>query len=74
MLGIMINEKEAKEIEYLLKREMDEILYDLNDERIDGRIKRTMRERYQILFSLFKRVAPANECIKYMPSQQTKSQ
>lgn len=68
MLGLLINEKEVKEIEYLIKREMDEILFDLRDERIDHVVKRAMDERYKILFALFKRVAPAKECLKYTRS------
>jgi hypothetical protein len=66
MLGMVVNEKEIKEIQYLIKREMDEILFDLKDERIDHIVKRAMEERYKILFSLFKRVAAPNECLKYM--------
>lgn len=71
MLGVLINEKETREMEYLIKREMDEILFDLRDERIDHVAKRAMKERYQILFSLFKRVASPRECLKYMPSKKT---
>ncbi|MDR7002964.1 hypothetical protein [Neobacillus niacini] len=66
MLGILINEKEVKEIEYLIKREMDEILFDLRDNRIDHIVKRAMEERYKVLFALFRRVASPNECLKYM--------
>lgn len=66
MIGILINEKEVKEIEYLIKREMDEILYDLKDDRIDQLVKRAMDERYMVLFTLFRRVAPPNECLKYL--------
>jgi Holliday junction resolvasome RuvABC ATP-dependent DNA helicase subunit len=66
MLGFLINQKERKELEYLIKREMDEILFDLKDERIDHVVKRSMKERYKILFSLFKRVASPAECMKYM--------
>ncbi|MGJ7923025.1 hypothetical protein [Neobacillus sp. LXY-4] len=69
MLGMMINRKEEQEIRYLIKREMDEILYDLKDERIDHTVKNAMEERYKILFSLFKRFAPPFECFKYMPSK-----
>ncbi|MFE8703888.1 hypothetical protein ACFYKX_25275 [Cytobacillus sp. FJAT-54145] len=65
MMGFLINEKEMKEMEYLLKREMDEILFDFKDDRIDHLVKRSMEERYKILFSLFKRVAPSKECLKY---------
>lgn len=66
MLGFLINAKEVKEMEYLIKREMDEILFDLKDERIDHIVKRAMEERYKILFTLFRRVASPNECLKYM--------
>lgn len=66
MIGFLINEKEVKEMEYLIKREMDEILFDLTDERIDHIVKRAMKERYKVLFTLFRRVASPNECLKYM--------
>lgn len=70
MLGFVINDKEKQEIEYILKRELDEILFDLQDERIDHLVKRSMEERYKILFNLFKRVAPAKECLRYMRSKR----
>ncbi|PLS15582.1 hypothetical protein CVD28_22245 [Bacillus sp. M6-12] len=66
MLGFMISGIEQKEIEYLLKRELDEILFDLMDERIDQVVKRAMEERYKILFNILKRVASPKECFKYM--------
>jgi len=62
----MINEKEQKEMEYVLKREMEEILFDLQDERINLNVKEVMRDRYKVLFQLFKRVANERECMKYM--------
>lgn len=74
MLGLLINEKEVKEIEYLIKREMDEILFDLKDDRIDQIVKIAMEERYKILFSLFKRVAPAKECLKYTRSSNVRKE
>ncbi|CAG9610079.1 hypothetical protein [Pseudoneobacillus rhizosphaerae] len=73
MLGMLVNEKEVKEIQYLIKREMDEILFDLKDERIDHIVKRAMEERYKILFSLFKRVASPSECLKYIRKQRSKA-
>lgn len=69
MLGLLINDMEHKEIEYLVKRELDELLMDLEDQRIDQMVKRAMRERYQMLFQLFRRVASEQECIKYMPKR-----
>ncbi|CDQ41347.1 MULTISPECIES: hypothetical protein [Virgibacillus] len=69
MLGLLINEIEQKEMEYLLRRELEEILMDLEDQRIDHMVKRAMKERYNILFQLFRRVASESECIKYMPKR-----
>jgi hypothetical protein len=66
MLGFLVNEKEIKELEYVLKREMEEILFDIGDDRMEHVVKRAMEERYHILFCLFKRIAPPIECGKYM--------
>lgn len=71
MLGLMVNEIEQKELEYVIKRELDEILFDLQDDRLDHLVKRAMDERYKILFNLFKRIAPASECLVYMRSTPT---
>lgn len=69
MIGMLVSEKEQLEIEYLLRREMEELMFDLQDSRIDNKIKRSMEERYQIIFRLFQRVAPPSECVKYMRSR-----
>jgi hypothetical protein len=73
MIGILINEKEVKEMQYLIKREMDEILFDLKDKRIDHIVKRAMEERYKILFALFRRVASPPDCLKYMRTRQKRT-
>ncbi|QHE50730.1 hypothetical protein [Pontibacillus sp. HMF3514] len=70
MLGLMINEIEQKEIEYLLKREMEELLLDLSDSRIDHIVKRAMEERYQILYNLFRRFVSEKESLKYIPPKR----
>ncbi|USK60028.1 hypothetical protein [Peribacillus asahii] len=68
MIGLMINEIEQKELEYVIKRELDEILFDLQDDRLDHLVKRAMNERYKILFNLFKRFASEHECLIYTRS------
>ncbi|MEH7383136.1 hypothetical protein V7138_21930 [Bacillus sp. JJ1533] len=73
MIGLLVDQKEIKELEYLLKREMDEILFDVGDARIDHIVKRAMEERYQILFRLFKRIADPTECSKYIRSKKVNS-
>ncbi|WP_079525217.1 hypothetical protein [Halobacillus hunanensis] len=70
MYGFMINDNEQLEIEYLLKREMEEITFDLGDHRIDSEIKAAMEERYGVLFQLFRRFASREECLQYMPKKK----
>ncbi|WP_018665045.1 hypothetical protein [Heyndrickxia acidiproducens] len=70
MLGLVVHEKELLEIQYLLKREMEEILYDLGDKRIERVVKRAMKERYRILFRLLTKVAPQSEYVQFaIPSR-----
>ncbi|MDY0410123.1 hypothetical protein [Paracerasibacillus soli] len=72
MLGLLINVAEQREMEYLIKRELEENLFDLEDERIEHIVKPAMKERYQLLFRLLQRVASPEDCMKYMLRKQTK--
>nr|WP_285890656.1 hypothetical protein [Halalkalibacter oceani] len=66
VLGLLLNQKEAQEVEYMLKREMEEILLDLSDPRIDELVKRAMEEKYQIVFSIYKRLVTPKESVNYL--------
>lgn len=66
MMGIMLTGKECRELEYLLKKELEELLFDLEDERIDGLIRRGMEERYKIIFKMYSRFASPRELTKYI--------
>lgn len=55
----MLTKEEKKEMEYILKRELEELLFDFEDERIHDVVKKAMEERYKIIFCLFRRVANA---------------
>ncbi|WP_181350988.1 hypothetical protein [Thalassobacillus sp. CUG 92003] len=70
MHGLLMTDLEQQEIEYLIKREMEEILFDIGDKRLDGMIKQAMQDRYEVLFNLFKRFASKGECVQYMPSKK----
>lgn len=70
MLGLLVNETEQKELEYILKRELEELLLDLEDPRIDNMVKDSMRVRYKSIFQLLRRVASNDDCLKYMPRRQ----
>jgi hypothetical protein len=66
VLGVILNEKEVQEVEYMLKREMEELLLDMSDPRIDEVVKRAMEEKYQIVFRIYKRFVPPKETMKYV--------
>lgn len=66
MLGILLNKKETLEMEYLLKRELEELLLDLGDYRIDGLVKQAMEERYKIIFRMYSRFVNPKELSKYI--------
>ncbi len=68
MVGLLVDERERKEMDYLIKRELEELLLDMQDDRIDHIVRRAMRERYRILFQLFRKVAEDKECRKYILS------
>lgn len=63
----MINDEEGKEMEYLIRRELEELLMDMEDHRIDPMVKKAMKDRYQTIFNLYRRIASREECMKYMP-------
>ncbi|MCA0989402.1 hypothetical protein [Guptibacillus algicola] len=66
MIGFLLSDKEVKEMEYLLKREMEEMLMNLDDDRIEKIVKRAMEERYRLLLGMYKRTAPTVEVAKYI--------
>ncbi|CQR48473.1 hypothetical protein BN1058_02855 [Paraliobacillus sp. PM-2] len=72
MLGMLINDIEQREIEYLIKRELEELLFDMEDSRLDKLVRTAMLDRYKVLFKLFRRVANEGEIVKYIP--KTKSE
>ncbi len=69
MLGLLLNSKETQEIEYVLKKEMEELLLDLTDPRIDDIVKTAMEEKYQIIFGIYRRFATPKEFSKYIRVQ-----
>ncbi|MGN1401592.1 MAG: hypothetical protein ACI4XL_08835 [Bacillus sp. (in: firmicutes)] len=66
MLGLLITKEEKAELEYLIKRELEELLSDFEDERVEGIVKRAMEEKYRLLYQLFIRVTPQEVSRKYM--------
>jgi hypothetical protein len=69
MLGMLFDEKECRELNYLLRREMDEMLLDLNDSRMDGQIKEAIISRYKVIFRMYARLATPKELSRYAPGR-----
>ncbi|SFM42330.1 hypothetical protein SAMN04487943_11783 [Gracilibacillus orientalis] len=69
MLGLLINDKEQSELQYVVKRELEELLLDLEDHRIDKMVKQAMCDRYKVVFHLYTRVASEEEIKKYIPKK-----
>ncbi len=65
MLGILFNDKECKELDYMLRKELDEMLLDLSDRRIDSEIRKAMEYRYRVIFRMYARIASPKELSKY---------
>ncbi|QDX92189.1 hypothetical protein JNUCC42_19610 [Brevibacterium sp. JNUCC-42] len=74
MLGLLLTTKECQEVEYLLKRELEEMLLDFGDKRIDQLVKRAMEERYATLFRMYARFASPRELSKYVRRRSMKEE
>lgn len=70
MMGLLISMKELMELEYLIRRELEEMLLDLEDRRLDGVVRTAMEERYQLLFRLYARVATPRDIGRFVRSQK----
>lgn len=72
MLGLLISKVEQQELVYIIKKELDEILFDLQEESLEHLIERAMEERYKIVFNLFRRVATEEEYLPYIRQDNKK--
>ncbi|MDR0271293.1 hypothetical protein [Paenibacillus sp.] len=65
MLGMLFNDKECKELDYVLRKELDEMLFDLSDQRLDTDVRNAIARRYKTVFRMYARFAPQKELSKY---------
>ncbi|UUZ82100.1 hypothetical protein LJK88_47815 [Paenibacillus sp. P26] len=49
----------------MLRKELDEMLFDLNDKRIDADIKAAIESRYKVIFRMYARLASPKEISRY---------
>ncbi|CAM3086244.1 hypothetical protein PASE110613_15990 [Paenibacillus sediminis] len=71
MLGMLFNDKECKELNYMLRKEMDEMLLDLMDHRLDQQIRIAIENRYRTVFRMYARFATPKELSKYARNSRT---
>ena len=57
MLGVLFNDRECKELNYMLRKELDEMLLDLSDQRINADIKLAIESRYKVIFRMYARLS-----------------
>ncbi|WP_018753953.1 hypothetical protein [Paenibacillus sanguinis] len=67
MLGMLFTDHEYKELDYVLRKELDEMLLDMSDMRLDQDIRQAIANRYKTVFRMYARFAPSRELSKYAP-------
>lgn len=65
MLGMMFTDKECRELGYMLRKELDEMLLDIGDRRLDGPVKEAISKRYKTIFRMYARMASPRELSRY---------
>lgn len=66
MIGLLLSDQEVLEFEYMMRKELEELLLDLEDPRIDGMIHQAMEKRYNLVFRMYARLATPRELSKYV--------
>jgi len=65
MIGLIMNDVEREELVYMLKKEIDELVQELKKEKTNEMVIKSMKERINILLSLYNRLVPPNEAYIY---------
>ncbi|BFH35595.1 hypothetical protein [Paenibacillus melissococcoides] len=65
MLGFLFNDNECRELGYMLRKELDEILFDLSDNRLDSEVRQAICRRYRTVFRMYARIASPKDLSKY---------
>lgn len=71
MLGFLFNERETKELEYILRKELDEMLMDLQDRYLDRPLKMAIEDRYFIVFKMYSRFGSSKELSRYVRNRES---
>lgn len=66
VLGFMFSEQECKELGYMLRKELDEMLFDMSDQRLDHEVKQAIAARYRTVFKMYARIATPKDLSRYV--------
>jgi len=65
MIGFLFSERECRELDYMLRKELDEMLLDLRDSRIDRALREAIAGRFKIVFRMYARLASPRDLSRY---------
>lgn len=65
MLGFLFNEMECRELGFMLRKELDEMMYDLKDDQLNRDVRTAIEKRYRVVFRMYARLASPNEISRY---------
>ena len=65
MLGFLFNEMECSELAYMLRKELDEMMFDLKDKQLGREVCSAIEKRYRVVFRMYARLASPNEISRY---------
>ncbi len=65
MLGMMFTDKECRELGYMLRKELDEMLMDIGDRKLEGPVREAIVKRYKIVFRIYARMASPRDLSRY---------
>jgi len=72
MLGILFNDRECRELSYILRKELDEMLFDLRDNRLDQEMRTAIESRYKVIFRMYARLASPKDLSRYALNRSTR--
>ena len=72
MLGILFNDRECRELHYILRKELDEMLFDLRDTRLDPDMRKAIESRYKVIFRMYARLASPKDLSRYALNRNTR--
>ena len=66
MLGFILTDKEGMELEFLIKKELDDILIENQLKTHHPVVQGAIKERYKLLLKILMRIAPKSDYIEYL--------